>query len=104
MTPSHEDLATLLFARADPGAEVRAAVAMAASVARTLRMAMALATAGRTIDLGGLDNWVGRLVARSLDLDPPEGRTLRPVLWALLGDLERLERIVRAGGGELGSA
>ena len=95
MTSSHNDLATLLFARADPGAERDAALAMAASVGRTLRMAVSLAEAGRSIDIAGLDNWVGRLVARSLDLEPEDGRAIRPALIALLADLDRLEHRVR---------
>jgi hypothetical protein len=95
MTQPQDNLATLLFARADPGAERHAAQAMAATITRTLRMATALAGSGRAIDIVGLDNWVGRLTARTLDLDPAEGRALRPALLALLGDLDRLEHLVR---------
>jgi hypothetical protein len=95
MTQPQDDLATLLFTRADPDAERNAAMAMAASVARTLRMAASLAGSGRSIDIIGLDNWVGRLAARALDLDPPDARSLRPALLSLLGDLDRLEHAVR---------
>jgi hypothetical protein len=96
MSHPHDDLATLLFTRADPDAERNAATAMAESVARTLRMAASLAETGRTIDIGGLENWVGRLVARSLDLEPADGRRLRPILISLLADLDRLEHKIRS--------
>jgi hypothetical protein len=39
---------------------------------------------------------MGRLTARALDLDPEDGRALRPVLMGLLDDLDRLEHAVRA--------
>ncbi len=102
MIHPHDDLATLLFTRADPDAERNAATAMAASVTRTLRMAATLAEAGRKIDITGLENWVGRLVARTLDLEPADGRLLRPTLISLLADLDRLEHMVRSRMPEAG--
>lgn len=94
MTVPQNDLATLLFARADPAAELNAAIAMAASIARTLRMATSLANAGRQIDIAGLDDWVGRLTARTLDLEPAEAAGLRLTLLGLVSDLDHLERIL----------
>ncbi len=96
MTHPQDDLAKLLFARADPDAERNAALAMAGSVQRTLRIATSLAESGRRIDIAGLENWMGRLTARVLDLEPEDGRAVRPVLIGLLGDLDRLEHAVRA--------
>jgi hypothetical protein len=95
---AQDDLATLLFTRANPHAEREAALAMAASVERTLRMATSLASVGRTIDINGLDGWVGQLTARALDLQPADGRALRLKLMELLTDLDRLEHAVRARG------
>jgi hypothetical protein len=91
-----DDLATLLFARANPHAEHHAAQAMAASVERVLRMACALAQAGRHIEIDGLANWVGRLTAQILDLEPAEGRRMRPRLIGLLRELDRLEHQMQA--------
>jgi hypothetical protein len=96
MTHPQDDLATLLFARADPDAERNAAIGVARSVQRTLRVATSLAKVGRRIDIGGLEDWVGRLTARALDLDPPDGRVVRLVLMEVLAELDRLEHAVRA--------
>ncbi len=54
---------------------------MAASVA----IASGLAATGRAIDLAGLDRAAGLLCAQVLDLEPAEGRALRPAL-ANLGE------------------
>jgi len=62
---------------------LRAAQAMAASLLRTVRIASALVAAGRAVDLDGIDDLIGRLCARALDLPPAQG-----VL--LTGDLRRL--------------
>jgi hypothetical protein len=84
------------FARADPGAEFDAANALAESAERTLLVSIALARGGRAIDLHGLENWIGRLTASALDLDPGDGRRLRPALVGLLHCLDTLEEIVRS--------
>ena len=81
----------LFFARANRDAEFEAASAMAEAVARTLDVSTTLAAAGRTIDLGGLDNWIGRLTASSLDLEPADGRRMRPALAGLLRRLDKLD-------------
>ena len=49
-----------------------------------LRLARGMVQAGRRVELEGLDQMVGRLCARCLDLPPEEGRALRPLLAALL--------------------
>lgn len=85
------------FTRANPDAEFDACSVMAQSAAQTLQVSLTLAGAGRTIDLAGLDNWIGRLTAAALDLEPADGRRMRPVLAALLRSLDALEReIARA--------
>lgn len=61
-----------------------------AALLRTASVARALAASGRRIDLAGLDDKVGRLCARVLDLPPPEGRELRPDLMQLRSELESL--------------
>jgi hypothetical protein len=75
--------------RLDADALIQAEAAADGATA-TLRLAAALATAGRAIDLGGLDNEIGRLCAGLLDLPPEAGRRMRPRLIALLAELDRL--------------
>jgi hypothetical protein len=95
-TPPAKDWVALFFARANPNAEFEAASAMAEAAGRTLDVSAALAIAGRTIDLGGLDNWIGRLTASCLDLEPVDGRRIRPILAGLLRRLDKLEQVVTA--------
>ena len=92
-----KDWVELFFARSNPHAEFDAANAMAQSAARTLQVSITLAEAGRAIDLGGLENWIGRLTASILDLDLNDGRRMRPALAGLLRNLNALEHIVLAG-------
>lgn len=77
----------------DPVAAVRA---LAAELTQMIGVACALAEAGRTIDLTGLDHQVGLLCAKSLDLPPDEGRRVRPRLIALSGSMEALSRALAA--------
>ncbi len=69
---------------------------LAAGIASTLRMARALASAGRSIDLTGLDGAVGLLCAKSLDLPPEEGRQMRETLMAVLQELDTLTDALQA--------
>lgn len=95
--PSAEpDWTRLLFARADPDAERRACEAMALSVDHTLHMACALTKSGRPVDLGGLENWIGRLTASALDLEPADGRQIRQILIKLVGRIDRLDHAIRS--------
>jgi len=64
----------------DPAASV---AALADGIGNTLRMARALAEAKRPIDLTGLDNLIGILCARMLDLPLDQGRALRDRLAAI---------------------
>ncbi|GAN78262.1 hypothetical protein [Acidisphaera rubrifaciens] len=85
------------MASMDPTAHTRqSAVDLAEGLARTLRIAEALHTARRHIDLAGLDDLVGRLCARALDLPPEQGRTLRPSLVALCEQADRFADTLRA--------
>jgi hypothetical protein len=51
------------------------------------------------VNLDGMDQMVGRLCARCLDLPPEEGRLLRPRLAELLSDIDALHAAL-AGQGE----
>lgn len=67
-----------------------AAEQAAEGVAGMLRIARGMIDAGRRVQLDGLDQMVGRLCARCLDLPPEEGRALRPRLVALLVEIDAL--------------
>ncbi len=89
MTPDANPIAAFLPASAKP--PIDAVAEMIDGLARTIRMARALADARRPIELAGLDGMVGLLCARLLDLDYAEGRSLRQRLVVLDRDLAGLE-------------
>lgn len=76
----------------DPGDLQRA---LAAQVQNTIAIARALVASGRPVDLTGLDQAVGLLCARTLDLPPDQGCAARPTLIEVLHDLELLTATVR---------
>ncbi len=68
--------------------------AMADELTETIGMARVLAASGRVVDLTGLDQQIGLLCAKSLDLPPHEGRDLRPNLIVLSVAMETLSRVL----------
>ncbi len=70
---------------------------LAEQVRRTVAIAHALAASGRAVDLAGLDQAVGLLCAKTLDLPPDHGRRARPALAAILAELYQLGAALRAG-------
>lgn len=94
-----QDWVQAFFARANPDAEFEACSALAQAAARTIHVSHALASAGRALDLAGLDNWVGRLTASALDLEPADGRRLCPALASLLCSLDALEQQIAPRSG-----
>ncbi len=70
--------------------------ALADAIASTLRLARALAGAGRKVDLAGLDAPIGLLCAKSLDLSPEEGRQMRIMLVGILEEVDALSELLRA--------
>lgn len=77
----------------DPAAVQRA---LAEQVQRTIAIARALAGSGRPVDLAGLDQAVGLLCAKTLDLPPDQGRVARPALAVVLAELDLLSTTLRA--------
>lgn len=67
----------------------------ASALGGLLQASEALIDAGRRLDIDGLDLRVGRLCAQCLDLEPNEGRALRPGLVALRLQLDRLSARMR---------
>jgi hypothetical protein len=70
----------------------QAVEALAEGAMATVRMARALAEAQRRVDLAGLNEMVGVLCARMLDLPLDEGRGLRGRLEALDREILALQR------------
>ncbi len=68
---------------------------LAASLAGTLRMARALAVAGRRIELAGIEGPIGLLCAKSLDLPPAQSGAIRLTLMILLEELDALSATLR---------
>ncbi len=75
------------------------AAAMADAACGVLRMARSLVQSRRTIDLGGLQDSVGRLCAATFDLPYDEGRAIRPKLAAVLAELDALETALHMAAG-----
>lgn len=76
-----------------PGAALRAIE----KVSGFLRIARILIEDGRLIDLAGLESEIGRLCAQVLDLAPDEGRSLAPLLAALLSEVDTIATRLAAG-------
>lgn len=68
--------------------------ALADELAKTIGIARALVEGGRAIDLTGLDNRIGLLCAKSLDLPPDQGRAVRPRLIELSEAVATLARVL----------
>jgi hypothetical protein len=89
-------LAAECLGMSDPSSQ---AAAMADSARGTLRVARVLVESRRPVDLGGLQNAIGRLCAAVFDLEPAEGRRLRPQLEAVLAELNALETSLHLSSG-----
>jgi hypothetical protein len=64
--------------------------AFADGVTQTLGVARGLVEAGRYVDLTGLEDQIGLLCAKALDLPPAEGRAIRDDLATLLARVDAL--------------
>lgn len=70
--------------------------AMAEGLLQSLRLARALVGQGRPVELDGMQNSVGLLCAKALDLKPDEGRTLRAALVVLRNEMDQLSTTLRS--------
>jgi hypothetical protein len=64
-------------------------------VTQTLGVARGLVEVGRYVDLAGLEDQVGLLCAKALDLPPADGRAMRIELIAVLARVEALSVALR---------
>lgn len=65
------------------------------TVRATVSMAAKLAACGHRMDVTGLDQTVGALCAKALDLPTPEARAARIHLIELLGEIDLLDSALR---------
>ena len=69
------------------------------SVTQTLGVARGLVEAGRYVDLTGLEDQVGLLCAKALDLPPADGREMRIELIAMLARIGALSAALQHAHG-----
>jgi hypothetical protein len=68
---------------------------LADRLTRTVSVARALIATGRTVDLRGLQDGVGLLCAKTLDLHHDDSRHLLPAILELVAQIDRLSLAVR---------
>jgi hypothetical protein len=71
---------------------------LAERLSRTLAVARALALAGRRVDLSGMQDGVGLLCAKTLDLPRGEARHLLPALYELVAQIDSLHHVMHRPG------
>ena len=74
---------------------IEAVCALSDELMNVLNVAKSLLEAGHSIDLTGLNDQVGLLCAKSLDLPPDDGRRVRPRLIVLSASIEALSRALQ---------
>ncbi|HTR16585.1 MAG TPA: hypothetical protein VMI52_06070 [Acetobacteraceae bacterium] len=73
---------------------------LAGSAARTLSIARILTESGRRVDLTGVENMIGLLCAKALDLPPELGSGVRPALRQVLTELDTLHALLQGDAPE----
>jgi len=73
-----------------PNTATQQLTVLAERLSRTLAVARALASSGRQVDLGGIQDGVGLLCAKTLDLPHRDARSLLPALHELLAQMDSL--------------
>jgi hypothetical protein len=68
---------------------------LADRLTRTVSVARALIASGRTVDLNGLQDGIGLLCAKALDLPREESRQMLPAMLELGAQMDRLSLAVR---------
>jgi hypothetical protein len=69
---------------------IHGACALTTSLTLLVRLSHVLADAGRSVDFNGLDDGIGRLYAKILDLDPEAARELEPKVLQLATEINLL--------------
>ena len=71
-------------------------VTLCERLTRTAAVARALVVAGRHVDLAGLQDGVGLLCAKTLDLPREQGREMLPTLHTVLAQMTSLTAALQA--------
>jgi len=69
---------------------IQSACAFTTSLTLLVKLSHVLADAGRSVDFDGVDDAIGRLYAKILDLDPEAARKLQPKVLQLAAEINRL--------------
>lgn len=80
------------------GDAVAVVIHLKEGIQHTISIAKTLVSAGRVVNLTGLDRAVGLLCAKALDLAPGRGSSINPHLLSLLDNAESLTQAVRNAG------
>jgi hypothetical protein len=73
-------------------------IVLAERLGRTAAVARALIISGRRVDLSGIEDGIGMLCAKTLDLPPEQAREVLAALHALLAQLTSLTAALRPPG------
>jgi hypothetical protein len=76
----------------------RLLMTLAERLARTIAVARALILAGRMVDLAGIEDGIGMLCAKALDVPSEQARALLPALYDLRAQVESLTLALRPPG------
>ena len=82
-------------APAEPEAPPENLVTLAERLIRTLAVGRALVVAGRTVDMSGIQDGIGLLCAKTLDLSPRQGKQMLPALLELTAQIDSMSRALR---------
>jgi hypothetical protein len=74
------------------------ALASLRRLSASVAVATGLAASGRSIDLVGLEAVTGLFCAQVLDLEPAEGRALRPAIITLNDNIDALIETLKSSG------
>jgi hypothetical protein len=80
---------------AETGAPPERLVTLAERLIRTLAVGRALVVGGRTVDMSGIQDGIGILCAKTLDLSHPQGRQMLPILYELTAQIDSLSAAMR---------
>jgi hypothetical protein len=70
-------------------------VTLAERLIRTLAVGRALVVAGRTVDMSGIQDGIGVLCAKTLDLSRRQGQQMLPALLELTAQIDSLSLAMR---------
>jgi hypothetical protein len=71
---------------------IKSACALTTSLTLLVKLSHVLASAGRSVDFDGLDDGIGRLYAKILDLNPKAAREVQPKVLQLAAEINLLLR------------